>query len=131
MIKFVPSVESFCFRSPLALSVKPTAPTIAATPTIGPSMISNVRILRAERPVHATPRRSRNRLIVSMCSRHGREALVGDDLAVAHRYFAARGARDGRVVRDHDDRALRRLETLEDVEHVGRVRRVERARGLV
>ena len=63
MIRFVPSVESFCFRSPLALSVRPTAPTIAATPTIGPSMISSVRILRADRPVQATPRRSRNRLI--------------------------------------------------------------------
>ena len=35
MIRLVPSSASWTWRAPLALSVSPTAPTIAATPIIG------------------------------------------------------------------------------------------------
>src|SRR5438874_891196 len=52
-MRFVPSSASFSRRSPFADSVRPTAPTIAATPTTGPRRISSVRTLRAATPFAA------------------------------------------------------------------------------
>src|SRR5579862_5271375 len=103
----VPSWLSLALRSPLALSVSPTAPTMAATPTIGPSMISSVRTLRAVSPAHATPRRSRRRLTprarLLPGSPHQLPALVADHPAVVHRHHAGGRARDAEVVGHHDD----------------------------
>ena len=66
-IRLVPSSATLRLRSPLAESVRPTAAMIAATPIIGPSSSSAVRILRATRPEKATPTRSRAPLTTSSC----------------------------------------------------------------
>src|SRR5579862_7345537 len=133
-MRVVPSWLSLAFRSPLALSVSPTAPTMAATPTMGPSMISSVRTLRAVRPAQATARRSRS--LLTRCAPRARSpdqllALVADHPAVAHRHDAVGAAGDAEVVGHHHDRPVLRLEVVEDLEHVGRVGRVEGAGGLV
>src|SRR6516164_8726552 len=136
-IRVVPSWASLALRSPLALSVRPTAPTMAATPTMGPSMIRSVRVLRAVRPDQATPSRSRRRLTAALrafalcfplsdtrspplgrgaraarCARsHAhRLELVGHDAAVPHRHLAGRGRGHAEVVGDHDHRPLVRLQ---------------------
>jgi hypothetical protein len=59
MIRFVPSWASWDWSWPLALSVRPMAQTMAATPMMGPSMIMSVLDLRAVKPFSATPMRSR------------------------------------------------------------------------
>ena len=83
MMRFVPSWASWAWSWPLALSVRPMAQTMAATPMMGPSMIISVLVFRAVRPFNATPMRSR----AGSLQRPGQE-LVGHDLAVSHGYPA-------------------------------------------
>ena len=60
MMRLVPSVANSAWSDPLALSVRPTAHTMAATPITGPTMMRRVRTRRAVNPVHATLKRSRS-----------------------------------------------------------------------
>ena len=112
--------------APLALSVRPTAHTMAATPMTGPSMMRRVRTLRAVSPVQATSDQ------VARLAHAGRPVSSSATMRPSRMETVAL-CRVGhrRVVGHHHHRPLRRLEAREDLEHVGGVGRVEGAGRLV
>ena len=90
-MRLVPSLLTFALRSPLALSVRPTAAMMAATPIIGPSNSNSVRTLRAKRPVSETIRRSLNVFIAPLSCRSRCDRRASIPYETQHRPLRGRG----------------------------------------
>ena len=68
-IKLVPNFSRVCLTSPFADSFNPTAATMPAAPSTGPSIINKVRTFLAVRPPRATLSISRNQFIATLTCR--------------------------------------------------------------